>query len=73
MQRRWRKQVLIAFEIKEEVERVPITFVIEKEVEELEEIVKKRRYKWHMKASTRIQCQIFKLFLIIVGFNNQHF
>lgn len=72
MQRRWRKKVLTTFEIKE-VERVPITFVIKEEVEELEEIVKKKRSKWHMEASTKIQCQIFKLLLIIIGFNNQHF
>jgi hypothetical protein len=26
-----------------------------------------------MKTRTIIQCQIFKLFLIVIGFNNQHF
>jgi hypothetical protein len=55
-------EVLATLEIKEEIKIILITFAIKEEVEKLKDVeivLKKTRFNWHTKASTRIHNQIF--------------
>jgi hypothetical protein len=67
-----KKEVLITFEIREKVERIPIAFVVKEEIEKFKGIkLEKGTFEWYTKANTKIQNKILKL-LTIAGFNNQH-